>query len=130
MSIWGTPKSAASNRTLPIPAEVFDALKAARRRQAAERLAAGPDYHDDDHVACDEFGKPYNPNLIYYRWGRMLKTLGIKPVRLHDARHTCGSLMHLRGVPIAVIAAWLGHSSPAFTAAVLLHSQMSRCRED
>jgi integrase len=31
--------------------------------------------------------------------------------------------MHLRGVPIAVIAAWLGHASAAFTMAVYTHSQ-------
>src|SRR5262247_1175728 len=31
--------------------------------------------------------------------------------------------MHLRGVPIAVIAAWLGHASAAFTLSVYAHSQ-------
>jgi integrase len=53
----------------------------------------------------------------------MLDTLGIKRVRLHDARHTCGTLMHLRGVPTAVIAEGLGHASAAFTMAVYVHSQ-------
>jgi integrase len=28
-------------------------------------------------------------------------------VRLPDARHSCATLMHLRQVPIAPIAAWL-----------------------
>jgi hypothetical protein len=31
--------------------------------------------------------------------------------------------MHLEGVPIAVIAAWLGHASSAFTMATYVHSQ-------
>jgi integrase len=53
----------------------------------------------------------------------MLDELGIKRVRLHDARHSCATLMHLRGVPIAVIAAWLGHASAAFTLSVYAHSQ-------
>lgn len=44
-------------------------------------------------------------------------------VRLHDARHSCGSLMHMRNVPTVVIAAWLGHSSAAFTMATYIHSQ-------
>jgi len=35
----GTPKSKASNRTLPLPDEVVDVLKAARKRQREERLA-------------------------------------------------------------------------------------------
>ncbi|MBS4104881.1 tyrosine-type recombinase/integrase, partial [Tsukamurella paurometabola] len=60
---------------------------------------------------------------LSFRWGRMLDGLGIERVRLHDARHSCATLMHLRGVPIAVIAAWLGHSSAAFTMATYAHSQ-------
>jgi integrase len=59
----------------------------------------------------------------------MLDDLGIKRVRLHDARHTCGTLMHLRGVPIAVVAAWLGHASAAFTMAVYAHSQDDALRD-
>jgi integrase len=31
--------------------------------------------------------------------------------------------MHLQGVPVAVIAAWLGHSNPAFTMKTYVHSQ-------
>lgn len=31
--------------------------------------------------------------------------------------------MHLQGVQTAVISAWLGHSSPAFTMCVYVHSQ-------
>ena len=49
--------------------------------------------------------------------------MGIGYVRLHDARHSCATLMHLRGTPIAVIAAWLGHASAAFTMATYAHSQ-------
>lgn len=33
--------------------------------------------------------------------------------------------MHLNHVPIAVISAWLGHASAAFTQAVYTHSQDS-----
>jgi integrase len=119
----GTPKSKASNRTLPLPDEVVDVLKAARKRQLEERLAFGEGYGSDEYVACDEAGQPYHSNVLTFRWGRMLDGLKIKRVRLHDARHTCGTLMHLRGVPIAVIAAWLGHASAAFTMAVYTHSQ-------
>jgi integrase len=52
----------------------------------------------------------------------MLDQLSIERVRLHDARHSCATLMHLRGVPIAVIAAWLGHQLAAFTMATYAHT--------
>jgi integrase len=86
-------------------------------------LAFGQGYGPGEYVACDEMGRPYHPNLLTFRWGRMLDDLGIERVRLHDARHSCGTLMQLRGVPIAVIAAWLGHASAAFTMAVYAHNQ-------
>jgi integrase len=121
--LTGTPKSKASKRTLPLPDEVVDVLKAARKRQLEERLAYGQGYGGGEYVACDEAGQPYHPNLLWFLWVRMLDDLKIKRVRLHDARHTCGTLMGLRGVPIAVISEWLGHSSPAFTMAVYVHSQ-------
>jgi integrase len=42
---------------------------------------------------------------------------------LHDAGHSCGTALHLRGVPLAVIAKWLGHANPAITARIYAHSQ-------
>jgi integrase len=56
----------------------------------------------------------------------MLDGLRIERVRLHDARHSCATLMQLRQVPVAVIAAWLvqlGHASAALTLSVDAHSQ-------
>jgi integrase len=121
--VVGTPKSKASNRALPMPDEVVEVLRAARKRQAEERLAFGQGYGSDEYVASDETGQPYHPDTLTSAWGRMLDQLGIERVRLHDARHSCATLMHLRGVPIAVIAAWLGHASAAFTMSVYAHSQ-------
>jgi integrase len=90
-------------------------LRAARTRQTEERLAFGSGFGSGEYVASDESGQPYHPNLLTLRWGRMLDELGIERVRLHEARRSCATLMHLRQVPIAVIAAWLGHASAAFT---------------
>lgn len=40
-----------------------------------------------------------------------LRSAGIAGVRFHDLRHTCGSWMAQKGVPIGHIAAVLGHST-------------------
>src|SRR5664279_2625054 len=63
------------------------------------------------------------PHALTSRWARMLKAAGVGHIRHHDARHTSGTLMHLQDVPIAVISAWLGHASEAFTMATYVHSQ-------
>lgn len=98
-------------------------LKAARQRQREERLRFGEGYGGGEYVCSDEMGNPLHPDAITSRWQKLLSDMGIGYVRLHDARHSCATLMHLRGTPIAVIAAWLGHASAAFTMATYAHSQ-------
>ena len=107
----GTPKSKASKRILPMPDELYDLLIDAQARIESE------------YVVCDERGKPLTGTTLSSRWTRMLQRLEIKHVRLHDARHSCASLLHARGVPVATIAAWLGHASSAFTMSRYVHSQ-------
>lgn len=111
-----------------MPDEIVEILKAARKRQLEERLAFGVGYGGAEYVGTDETGQPYTPNVLSYRWGRMPDVLEIKRVRLHDARHSCATLMHHRQVPIAVIAAWLGHANAAFTMATYAHSQDAALR--
>ncbi|WP_438473340.1 site-specific integrase [Rhodococcus erythropolis] len=116
-------KSAASGRTLPLPQSLADELKAAKRQQAAEKLAFGEGYGAGGYVACNEAGQPLHPDTLTKRWKAILADLDVAQVRLHDASHTCGTLMHLQGVPIAVIAAWLGHADSSFTMRTYTHSQ-------
>jgi integrase len=56
-------------------------------------------------------------------WHRLTTRAGVRPIRLHDARHSCGTALHLRGVPMAVIANWLGHKDAGVTARIYVHSQ-------
>jgi integrase len=121
--VEGTVKSKASDRKLPLPDNLAATLKAAKALQAADKLSLGAAYQSSGYVVVDEAGRPLSPHALTSRWTRMLVAAGVPPVRLHDARHTCGTLMHLEGVPIAVIAAWLGHASSAFTMATYVHSQ-------
>ena len=118
-----TPKSRASRRELPLPDHLAAALKTAKALQAAQQLALGPDYQASGFVVVNEAGEALSPHALTSRWARLLKAAGVRHVRLHDARHTCGTSMHLKGVPLAVIAAWLGHASKAFTMQTYVHAQ-------
>jgi integrase len=74
-------------------------------------------------VAVDNVGQPYRPEAYSDQFRKLSKAAGLPVIRLHDARHTCGTLMHLRGVPTAVISKWLGHATASFTLATYVHSQ-------
>lgn len=116
-------KSEDSERTLPIPAPLLVELKAAKARQASEKLTAGAAYIDLGYVVCNEAGDPYHPDTLSKMWTKAVAAAGVPRIRLHDARHTCGTTMHLQGVPAAVIAAWLGHADISFTMRTYVHSQ-------
>lgn len=117
------PKSVNGRRLLPLTPTHVEAFKGARRRQAAERLNLGPDYTDSGFVVVDEAGRALHPETLSSRFESLSRGAGVPVIRLHDARHTCGTLMHLAGEPTVAIAAWLGHSSAAFTMRTYLHSQ-------
>ena len=62
-------------------------------------------------------------------WHKLAGAAGVRRIRLHDARHSCGTALHLRGVPMAVIAKWLGHADPSITARIYAHSQDEALRD-
>lgn len=123
------PKTEAGRRELPIPDELLPILRRARQRSREEQLAAGSKWVGEGHVIADEFGSPYHPDTLYKYWSRTLKAARLPHVRLHDARHSCATLMHQRGVPLAVIAAWLGHSDASFTLRTYAHSSPAMLAE-
>ncbi|BDD80714.1 integrase [Tsukamurella pulmonis] len=117
------PKTAAARRTLPLDAGLVAVLKAAKKRQAVERLALGEAYLAEGYVVADEAGRAYFPNTIGRLWHEITDAAGVRQIRLHDARHSAATAMHLRGVPMAVIAYWIGHSDASFTQRTYAHSQ-------
>lgn len=121
-SSTGAPKTASSVRTLPMPADLAAALRRERTRQKELRLQLGSRWPGSDLVVLDDLGAPPHPDTLTHAWHDTLADAGIPHVRLHDARHSCATLMHLNGVPAAVIAAWLGHTDARFTLSVYAHS--------
>jgi integrase len=117
------PKTDRSARVLPLTPALTTALRRALAMQKSERLALGPGYGPGTHVVCDAAGRPYHPDTLSDFWRALCAGAKLPRIRLHDARHTCGTLMHMQGVPIVVISQWLGHADPAFTMRTYVHSR-------
>jgi integrase len=66
---------------------------------------------------------PYSPAVLSRYWCDAVKAAGVRHIKLDAARHTCATLMHLSGVPVAVIAAWIGHKDASLTMRLYTHSQ-------
>lgn len=99
-----------SKRTIPLPPELIPILKAHRTRQKAERLKAGSVWEDHDLVFAQENGRPIDPRDDWDNWKALLKAAGVRDARVHDGRHTAGTLLIEQGVHVRTVQEILGHS--------------------
>ncbi|MFB9238689.1 tyrosine-type recombinase/integrase [Plantactinospora siamensis] len=103
-------KTAAGKRGLPMPTAVATALKTFRTRQKAEKLEAGEAYQVTGYVLVDELGAPQRTDWFRRRTYELMAKVGVRKVRLYDARHACLTYLATVGVPDVVLAAWAGHA--------------------
>jgi integrase len=54
-------------------------------------------------------------------FGQLREGAGIRPGRLHDVHHAHATHLLTRGVPVHIVAARPGHSSPVVTLNVYAH---------
>ena len=112
---FSEPKNS-SRRTVGLPQRTIVALRNHRKRQFEEKLRAGPLYEDQDLVFATRLGTPVDAqNVVNRHFKPLLKRIGLPPVRFHDLRHSCLSLLAQRGEPIRDLQALAGHHSAAFT---------------
>ncbi|MDF2712329.1 MAG: integrase family protein [Nonomuraea muscovyensis] len=108
-------KTASGERILPLPRGPWEALRAFQVRQAAEREFAGEAYTYTGYVVVNELGMPLNTRQLREYAYRTMRRLGLRQVRLYDARHAVLKALALSGVPDVILAAWAGHTNAAFT---------------
>ena len=99
-AVEGPPKSG-SYRDVPLSDQAAAALERLSRR----RDFTGP----DDLVICNDYGRHLDPVALGRRYNRARDSLGLRPLRWHDLRHTFGSLLVAAGVDTVSVKAAMGH---------------------
>ncbi len=117
----GDVKTPKSRRSLVLPRRAVTALVAHHKRQAAERLAAGAGWHDNNLVFCHEDGRMYTSKALNWRFSKMTRRAGIGHWHAHEGRHTAVSIMSSNGVPLQEISDTVGHKSTHVTETVYRH---------
>jgi integrase len=99
---FGTPKSKRSSRSVPLASRVAAEL---------ERLFQNSPHKGDDALvfAHPLTGKPIDRSKLLKRFKSALARAGVREVRFHDLRHTFGTRMAARGVPMRVLQEMMGH---------------------
>jgi integrase len=104
------PRKGKTKLTLQCPPELLPVLRAHRTEQAKERLLAGTRWCEHDLVFATPKGAPIDRTDDWREWHALLRAAGVRPGRLHDARHTAGTLLVEQGVHIRVVQEILGHT--------------------
>jgi len=61
-------------------------------------------------VFCSPLGAPIDPHEDWEEWHWLLAAAAVREARVHDARHTAGTLLLEQGIDIRVVQQILGHS--------------------
>ncbi|HSH81366.1 MAG TPA: site-specific integrase, partial [Herpetosiphonaceae bacterium] len=122
------PKTDLSRRTIAMPPATVHALREHKLRQLEERMAA-PVWEDHDLVFPTNKGTPLEKSGITKRFAKLLDKAALPPMRFHDLRHSCASLLIAQGVPLKTIQGLLGHSSITMTGDVYGHLLPSALQE-
>ncbi|MGW5689124.1 site-specific integrase [Nonomuraea sp. NPDC003754] len=109
-------KSDASRRTVKMGKANVQLLRAWRKVQAADKLAAGRAWVDSGKVFTDELGRPLDLNWLTDHTEWLMKKSGLPPVRFHDMRHCAATIMLASGMDMKDVSATLGHRQYWFTA--------------
>jgi integrase len=115
------PKSRSGRRTIALPEPIVALLRSHQTAQTAERLHAGSEWRDLDLVFAQRTGAPIDSRADRRAWDQLLKDAGVRPARLHDARHTAATTLLLMGVPARVVMQILGHSQIGLTLGTYSH---------
>jgi integrase len=109
------PKTAASNRTIPLPQFVIDLLRQHRLDQAEARSEAGERWQEHDLVFCNRTGGFFSISQLYKQFRILLYEAGLPDMRFHDLRHSAATVLLTMGVHPKVVQERLGHSQISMT---------------
>jgi integrase len=103
--VTGTPKTASSRRTVPMPTMVTDTLK---EHQQVKGKSEGL-------IFTTSTGRPVSQRNVSRHFHKALEYAGLPKIRFHDLRHTAATLLLKENVHPKVVQEMLGHSSIALT---------------
>jgi integrase len=121
--VWSSPKTARSRRSVSLDPETVVSLRAHRRTQLEERVAAGEAWVDSDLVFCNQLGEPLHPDRFTRAFRSAVRRAGVKQIRLHDLRHTWATLALQAGIHPKVVSERLGHATTGITLDIYSHVQ-------
>ena len=113
-------KTGNARRCIDLDQTTLGVLAGWRALQSAEYAAIGID--DPGWMFTTATGERVHPHSISQTFDRIVRRAPVPVIRLHDLRHTHGSLLIATGVDAKVVSERLGHAQFVFTVETYQHS--------
>jgi integrase len=113
--VFRAPKTAKGRRMIALSPSAVSILREHKEKQKLDRAMLGIPLKDDDLVFSDLEGRPLLPDTVTHAWIKLVRRIGLKGIRLHDARHSHASLMLKAGTHPKIVQERLGHASIQIT---------------
>lgn len=122
-----TMKTKSSCRTLPLVSQMENELLQHKNKIEKNMQYFGKSYNMKfvDYVFVHENGDLVLPDCLTHNMLKIIRRFHLKPIRLHDLRHSCASIMIKNGIQMKQIQEWLGHSNFSTTADIYSHLDFS-----
>lgn len=109
-----SPKTANSNRTLPIPLKLLKSYEKLLKEAKKKKY-----FNESWFVFGNEL--PFRETTIQVKKNKYCKQAGVKQIRIHDFRHSCASFLINNGASIVLVSKYLGHSKISITLDTYTH---------
>lgn len=109
------PKTKASIRTLVISDTLYESFERHKMAQTVRRLKAGKDWKESGLVITTTTGTPVSQPNNLKRFKDWVKLNNLRYIRIHDLRHTFGTLALEGDIPLEQVSQVMGHSDIGIT---------------
>ncbi len=108
-------KTRSSERILPIPDYVMEAIIEQRGIYERNRSRRSTAFQDDDYICCSSYGRPRCSTYHSKHYKKLLKDCGLPDIRWHDLRSTYCTLLIKNDFSPKAVSKLMGHSKEIIT---------------
>jgi len=108
--------------------EIKQLLLELKEKQDENRKLFGNCYNETGYVFTRDNGTYFKPDYVSKIFVEVLKKHNLPPMRFHDLRHSCASIMSAENFEPEQIKEWLRHAQVSTTCNIYIHKKET-CRD-
>lgn len=119
------PKTKGSRQQVVMDSDMITWLKEHRTAQQERREHLGDAWQATGLVVTTTVGTAIMPDNVTREYNRIITQCGVKRIRVHDLRHTYGTLLHRDGTDLKVISEMMRHSKVSTTGDIYVRTDLA-----